>query len=1219
MFQILTRSLLIIGLCLTTQALHAEDAEVWSVLSDPKLAAVSDLLTVTLSQEDIELVERDQLVEATREMSLVALSGGDPKDRLQLGKLVGADFLLLLRKITAEKAEALQVLACDCKTGARLMEQVISFDDQRPDAAAESVAKVVRLVRVQYPEGVTRLVGVAPFLCRNLTHENDHYQFALSSLITRGLQLHKGLAAVEIAEARAIGDELARAGGAVSDRIVPLLIEGEFRTKSEPGQKPVFQISVRVNGGGGVRESNFDPVPLLQLDAFCFKQLPQFILPNTDEAAAFSADEQFDWLRSRAKEFSDFRLFDQARALNEAALILRPDDGALRRSVMSSYLYASGQSTGLPPRSEYAKGIPEEAKRRVSQWFAAASHFEYLVRNRLTSGNEAASAARALADRPYFMNGIAFGAEQETPVGRECREFIAQFEGDLRTLLWSTYPLILELDWSRYGKYRFVNSQNGVVDEALQPYAGSETLPECLQVMIQVSDKLLAKEAPPADQLIRLMQTYATPPRDPRATTVHDFISPAEWVDFLNAMARLDAPHAQFAGRCGLVLWNTELLRTKDGATPEEFEALSAEASALIAMYQRHWPEQLENKRMPADLDQLAYKLKSEAIASTAPDGPRRPVPVVRPEVPATPERLSIKPSTEYVPAQLIFESVGLEVPKVNGVGFQFLVRHTPCGDHFDLLSDSRIYFVLKDGRSYASWHDTNGRDSTKLGWDGTHLWGAPSRDEIWVRELDGRVVAQAGTADGLPPGASLFHPLAPGKMLVAGSLDNGTRGWIAIMERLGNRLAIKMIHEGTRAITENSPYPTLETGFDPAWAADFLSDDGGRRVLIGVSNNGKFGLCVDPVSGITELWPVQMGSYFGQGRNGPVLVAPSQTGPAGVFTVIERSDGFRRLDLLEAHRELVLNAEGNRVDRRLGPAIVYRGFAYVGSGWINLRTGVKQEIKIVGLSRPQMGLGSLIFVDSMGRLISMPRAQNGEWTILAARYVPAVGTPPIESSSDHLGLPETYTLSPEEEQKFTDLARTFYDRGDALPEGSIATYCRGAMEVDDLFYVPAADLYFEPEKKPEGYQLHYHNGRLVRTLMLNQFLTMCYIWYDDQGRPAAVASYYSERLSAISVLEYDKNNRLIRAVRSKIDQDGNISVYGSTLFRYGAHPGEFSYCLYYKSGTRSRVYQELADGQATTEDASNTAGKVTRQSYRQHWLIAPTRYGLEPVYPSHR
>lgn len=214
----------------------------WAVVSSAELAktGLPDLVTVALAERpDMQLVERDRIVEVMRELELVSvLSAANPAQRARLGRLLKADALLLLTRETREDRTLIRAVIADSAQGARLALEFLPVSDDALDVVVPAIATLVRKTRERYPTGVVRIIGVPPLVSRNLVHDYDHLQSRLAHVLESGLSAYPGTAVLEIEEARAIRRELAVSGQELGRRVVPLFVEGEFRVERPVGDEP---------------------------------------------------------------------------------------------------------------------------------------------------------------------------------------------------------------------------------------------------------------------------------------------------------------------------------------------------------------------------------------------------------------------------------------------------------------------------------------------------------------------------------------------------------------------------------------------------------------------------------------------------------------------------------------------------------------------------------------------------------------------------------------------------------------------------------------------------------------------------------------------------------------------------------------------------------------------------------------------------------------------
>jgi hypothetical protein len=373
----------------------------------------SDLLTARFSAaatDGLELVERDQLDAIFREFELSALLGGEAaaSQRLKLGRLLGADTLLLLSPIENDAAAAgeapvqngIRLVLADTRTGARLTSDGFP-DSGDPDANVDRIVGVVGQALGRYPNGVEQIIGLSPFLSRCLTHAYDAYQTSCASWLAHVLAQQPGVAVLEIDEARAIGEELRLTSpegtGRLEQRVVPVLVSGEFTAtrQSLPGKSTEhFDVTVTMRRQADTEQVRRTRLTHDQLLEFLSIDLPAKVLRGVrgDAAAGgFDAETQFRWLVGEADRFARIGMWEQAIGLREAALLLRPDDADTRFRLIVEYRIQMLRRFPLPKRFADIppdEEIREEYRRRIAYYPMILSHLETMIRNRLVRAEE---------------------------------------------------------------------------------------------------------------------------------------------------------------------------------------------------------------------------------------------------------------------------------------------------------------------------------------------------------------------------------------------------------------------------------------------------------------------------------------------------------------------------------------------------------------------------------------------------------------------------------------------------------------------------------------------------------------------------------------------------------------------------------------------------------------------------------------------------------------
>ena len=305
----------------------------WAVLSSPDLrsSGLEDQVIAGLSRDQATmLVDREHLDLVAKELSLGGmLKSSGTGLRQQAGKIVKADALVLLSRETAAGKDVVRLVICECHCGARLRVDYIPLDSGKAESAAAQIHAAIQETRRHFPQGLRWVFGVPPFVSRTLTHDYDYLQCGYSALLAKALSLQPGAAVIEVEEAQQIAREIGLTDGRDVDRLVPLLVEGEFAVPNGAGQgerRIEFTIRVRRASTAAPRELR-DTVPLATAARYITMDLPPRILKTSgaESGGVFSAEEQFRWLSERADAFAMLGFWDHAVGLREAALLLKPD------------------------------------------------------------------------------------------------------------------------------------------------------------------------------------------------------------------------------------------------------------------------------------------------------------------------------------------------------------------------------------------------------------------------------------------------------------------------------------------------------------------------------------------------------------------------------------------------------------------------------------------------------------------------------------------------------------------------------------------------------------------------------------------------------------------------------------------------------------------------------------------------------------------------------
>lgn len=376
--------------------------ERWAVIGTGKgeEAALCDLLTAELSQvPGLALVEREALQQLTDEQLLSnALSADGVASRLRLGAMLHADALLVLRITGDGEARTLTAMVIDCPTGTRLRIEQFPWKKENVPALSSHFRDLVVDLRRQYADGIKKIVGVPSFVSRSFSRDYEPLQEAYSLLLQQVLMLEPGVAVIDTSEAQAIGRELAFAGGKTIERILPLLVQGEFRVETPAGAAPTVTLSVKLTDKTGViATADSGLLALEKAPEWITTTLPARIQAGEKNATPLSRSMQALLLNERAEVFARLGSFDQSIPLRESAVLLYPDPPKARPALVDeyfriyydalnpnrsalyyNYLRSRNEKTGVVQAPDFDSTVTD----MVSGYIRSLDHMEYVFLRR---------------------------------------------------------------------------------------------------------------------------------------------------------------------------------------------------------------------------------------------------------------------------------------------------------------------------------------------------------------------------------------------------------------------------------------------------------------------------------------------------------------------------------------------------------------------------------------------------------------------------------------------------------------------------------------------------------------------------------------------------------------------------------------------------------------------------------------------------------------------
>jgi hypothetical protein len=377
-------------------------------------SGLSDLLTLELSNlSGVSLVEREQLAAITEEQRLSAMAGSDAAGRVALGKLLKADALIIVSNERIGNIDYIRLVVADTAMGVRLADSRVPMSANQSEKTVKALSTTIDQARRRFPQGVKLVVGVSPFLSKDLTHENDYLKGGLASLTENALFALPGVAVVEIDEARAVRSELDVSGNNSAKRALPFFIWGEYETSRGENAQPLIATSARITDGASTIQQFKTPAkPQSQAVSILTTDLPAAVLKSTAQGyRPLSRSGQIKLLARRANEFVALGSWQRAISLRESELVLNQSEPEQRKRIISETLqwlreeydaifsrwvavrraqYTSENRNPDPSLfdAQLKVDMDDAWPRCLTEWMRALDHLEFLVRNRQIAWRE---------------------------------------------------------------------------------------------------------------------------------------------------------------------------------------------------------------------------------------------------------------------------------------------------------------------------------------------------------------------------------------------------------------------------------------------------------------------------------------------------------------------------------------------------------------------------------------------------------------------------------------------------------------------------------------------------------------------------------------------------------------------------------------------------------------------------------------------------------------
>ena len=843
----------------------------WGILAteDVRATGLPDLIGAALSADtSLELVERELLAETLREIDLASVLGAkSTAARLQVGKTLGAQGLMLLSMEKHAGRNALRFDLCDCRYGVRLRSELLPYSAADREGLVRQCVARLGDVRRQHESGVRRIVCVTDFVSRNVQNTYAHMQAACGQLLRERLLRVPGVAVVELDEAEAIGRERQLQGTEIRESPT-LFIRGEFRVVAAPDKKAdVVNLKVELFDGRQTRDISRAGVPLGGVADVLTGDVAAKILEHLDAAGdGLKTRDLAEALAQRAQAFASLGLLDRAAPLREAVLMIDPDDADQRIRLMAERpepLFPAGyrRADGYTDEQEVVIANWPEARQRELRLPFFMAHTEELIRGRLVNPREAVHLlelcrCEAYAEMEMVITRIGIPAV----TGRVTDELSASAEA----FFWRMAPLVVALDRgiadgrNRNQMYEplqqlrmedrpgadpmtaaeqdalathwlvLLNMKLGVVASSSRPMVGADgNVIRFPGGWVRLERVVHFKDANRLDKTADILQTLSPVDLRPHPETLlllsDNRLPMGQWIfdqqrfsaeekrAFFERLAGSPRPGVAFCGRYGLACLDA---RSDDPAVAAR---TLAEIDWLTENYPRVVLTTGNRKRPPAERPQQACLSHLKAMRDACQKRVAPPRTISAPLMTLAEERKWVGVTEARVrlcrQPRVVAEKLDLKFPQNPQVWMN-------CDDRFDVIVCSySAYLMRKPGEltplveqpADAVIGDQD-RVASAAHWDGRYLWLGVG-NSLRLFDAEGRKLGRLDPSTDLPDvSIEWLHIVGMGKAIMGCRKKEDqwkTRGcWFAVIEVKDDgpgrvRFETRVIHEATELSTE--------------------------------------------------------------------------------------------------------------------------------------------------------------------------------------------------------------------------------------------------------------------------------------------------------------------------------------------------------------------------------------------------------------------------------
>ncbi len=808
----------------------AEGFSRWAIVASPEVqkSGLADVVWAEASKFDrVEFVERVELNRVAKELELETLAGaGGVSQRIQAGRLLQAKVLVLLTSVATPESNRLRVIICDTSQGARLANSETLVEKESLDQTAKSVVAEIARVRDHFAEGIRLVVGVTPFVSRNLEHRHDHWQSRFAELLANSMASQRGVAVIEVEEARAILKERALHADEPIARSVPFLVSGQFRMKPRDGaEEPDVELTIEVTSAKPMQALPPKTIELSRVPQWLVGDLSQELLRKTGETfEPLKADVQRLALIRQADSFGQLGDWIKSLGLREAALVLEPDNAQQRARLIQDYQVCFTRDFD---RLWSYKQVADHERatllnQAADQFVSAQEHLEFLIRNRRISRDEALTLFRRQKwEGPGpLVNRLPGDSSPEDLAG-----FERVLEAEQRFVT-DTFPAILDLPES--------STMPGVIlprrGELPEPWwtsllwrVGNQVRcrrfsANSLKFFAQVMTQIVPADMPHSHALIMLGHAGWS--------LSANELKP-EWQKCLAELAQSESVGTRFFGQAQLWEAARRQVGNMANADKAKLHTLVREADSILREFEGRRPVGDDGVDMLRGSRDHIQRYLDKTPASNSPPEPR---------IQGSLGRLRFQPLHWTVTS-------GDQAGKLDVPIFDNMRR---CGDSLDVYwTQKSLFFMNRPGELRLlpiQGHPDSSRHGafSHVTWDGECVWLVVAGRGIFVLNRNGEVVTQftkETPMPGIEAGLQML-PLSPRRMLAVGSFGEHHRAWCGVLEvSERNQPSVRVIHEATRVV-DNRPTAEVEgdiaTAFRPMWIHRVERHDASPLAFVG-------------------------------------------------------------------------------------------------------------------------------------------------------------------------------------------------------------------------------------------------------------------------------------------------------------------------------------------------------------------------------------------------